>query len=292
MKVHFYQLMYLLGCLVLAIPGANAQSVVSGQVTSSEDGSALPGVNVIVKGTSSGTVTDIEGNYRLSVPPDGEILTFSFIGFQSQDVEIGNQSSVSIALLPDTRQLSEVVVTAIGIQRDERALGYSVETLQGEKIQQVSEPDPLRALQGKVPGVNISSSTGAPGSATRITIRGQSSFLGNNEPLYVVDGTPYFAEQFTTYNQLTGGGSYSSPLAALDPNSIESISVLKGAAAASLYGSRAGNGVVVITTKAGSPSVSKKGLEVTFSSSYSIEQIGNLPEYQNLYGNGTEFQYR
>ncbi|MEM8965910.1 MAG: SusC/RagA family TonB-linked outer membrane protein [Bacteroidota bacterium] len=292
MKVYLYQLMCLLGCLVLTINGAYAQSVVSGRVTSTEDGSALPGVNVIVKGTSSGTVTDIDGNYRLNVPPDGSILTFSFIGFQSQDVEIGNQSSVSIALLPDTRQLSEVVVTAIGIERDERALGYSVETLQGEKIQQVSEPDPLRALQGKVPGVNISSSTGAPGSATRITIRGQSSFLGNNEPLYVVDGTPYFAEQFDSYNQLTGGASYASPLAALDPNAIESISVLKGAAAASLYGSRAGNGVVVITTKAGSPNLSKKGLEVTFSSSYSVEQIGNLPEYQNLYGNGTEFQYR
>ncbi|WKN41755.1 SusC/RagA family TonB-linked outer membrane protein [Tunicatimonas pelagia] len=292
MKVHFYQMMCLLGCLFLAMSGAYAQSVVSGQVTSSEDGSALPGVNVIVKGSSSGTVTDIEGNYRLSVPPDGSILTFSFIGFQSQDVEIGNQSTVSVALLPDTRQLSEVVVTAIGIEREERALGYSVETLQGEKIQQVSEPDPLRALQGKVPGVNISGSTGAPGSATRITIRGQSSFLGNNEPLYVVDGTPYFAEQFDTYNQLTGGASYASPLAALDPNAIESISVLKGAAAASLYGSRAANGVVVITTKAGSPNLSKKGLEVTFSSSYSVEQIGNLPEYQNLYGNGTEFQYR
>ncbi len=292
MKVHFYRMMCLLGCFILVIGGASAQSTVSGEVTSSEDGTALPGVNVIVKGTSSGTVTDIDGKYRISVPPDGSILTFSFIGFQSQDIEIGNQSAINIALLPDTKQLSEVVVTAIGIERDERALGYSVETLQGEQIQQVSEPDPLRALQGKVPGVNINSSTGAPGSATRVTIRGQSSFLGNNEPLYVVDGTPYFAEQSTTYNQLTGGGSYASPLAALDPNAIESISVLKGAAAASLYGSRAGNGVIVITTKAGSPNISKKGLEVTFSSSYSIEQIGNLPEYQNLYGNGAEFQYR
>jgi len=292
MSLHFYRIVCLVGWGLLLTGATYAQSTVSGQVISSEDGGALPGVNVIVKGTASGTVTDIDGNYRIGVPAEGAILTFSFIGYESQDVEIGNQSTINITLDPDTRQLSEVIVTAIGIEREERALGYSVETLEGEKVQQVSEPDPLRALQGKVPGVNISGSTGAPGSATRVTIRGQSSFLGNNEPLYVVDGTPYFAEQFTTYNQLTGGGSYASPLAALDPNSIESISVLKGAAAASLYGSRAGNGVIVITTKAGSPSLSKKGLEVTVSSSYSIEQIGNLPEYQNTYGNGTEFQYR
>ncbi|MEQ9439820.1 MAG: SusC/RagA family TonB-linked outer membrane protein [Cyclobacteriaceae bacterium] len=292
MNVKFYRFVTSLWmCSLVAVAGY-AQSIVSGQVTSSEDGSSLPGVNVIVKGTSSGTVTDIDGNYRLNVPQGGTILTFSFIGYQSQDIEIGNQATISLQLVPDTKQLSEVVVTAIGIERDERALGYSVENLQGEQIQQVSEPDPLRALQGKVPGVNISSSTGAPGSSTRVLIRGQSSFLGNNEPLYVVDGTPYFAEQYTTYNQLTGGASYASPLAALDPNSIASISVLKGAAAASLYGSRAGNGVIVITTKSGSPKLSKKGLEVSFSSSYSVEQIGNLPDYQNLYGNGTEFQYR
>nr|WKN34768.1 SusC/RagA family TonB-linked outer membrane protein [Tunicatimonas sp. TK19036] len=292
MKVKFYR--FAIGvccCMWMAVAGY-AQSTVSGQVTSSEDGSGLPGVNVIVKGTSAGTVTDIDGNYRLSVPQNGTTLTFSFIGYQSQDVEIGSRSTIDLKLIPDTKQLSEVVVTAIGIERNERALGYSVENLQGEQIQQVSEPDPLRALQGKVPGVNISSSTGAPGSATRVLIRGQSSFLGNNEPLYVVDGTPYFAEQYTSYNQLTGGASYASPLAALDPNAIESISVLKGAAAASLYGSRAGNGVIVITTKSGSPKLSRKGLEVSFSSSYSIEQIGNLPDYQNTYGNGTEFQYR
>ncbi len=277
---------------VLIMPAYSQESTVTGTVTSSEEGAPLPGVNVIVKGTNLGTVTDIDGNYRLSVPAEGEILSFSFIGYTAQEIPISGRSTIDVQMVSDTRQLTEVVVTAIGIERQERALGYSVENLAGEQVQRVSEPDPLRALQGKVPGLSISSSTGAPGSATRVTIRGQSSFLGNNEPLYVVDGTPYFAEQYTTYNQLTGGGAYASPLAALDPNAIESISVLKGAAAASLYGSRAANGVVVITTKAGSTGLSRKGLEVSFSSSYSIEQIGNLPNYQNTYGAGTEFQYR
>lgn len=283
-------LLCILSCTLPALLWAQTRTV-SGNVTGDDSG-PLPGVTVIVKGTTVGTVTDIDGNYRINVPEATEILTFSFVGYQGQEIVIGNQSVINVELASDVRQLSEVVVTAIGIEREQRALGYSVENVSGEKMQQVSEPDPLRALQGKVPGLSISSSTGAPGSATRVTIRGTSSFLGNNEPLYVVDGTPYFAEQYTTYNQLTGGGAYASPLAALDPNSIESISVLKGAAAASLYGSRAANGVIVITTKAGSPKMSKKGLEVTLSSSYSLEQIGNLPEYQNIYGNGTEFQYR
>ena len=139
MNVKFYRFVTSLWmCSLVAVAGY-AQSIVSGQVTSSEDGSSLPGVNVIVKGTSSGTVTDIDGNYRLNVPQGGTILTFSFIGYQSQDIDIGNQSTISLQLVPDTKQLSEVVVTAIGIERDERALGYSVENLQGEQIQQVSD---------------------------------------------------------------------------------------------------------------------------------------------------------
>ena len=265
---------------------------ISGKVTSVDDGTPLPGVNVLVKNSTKGTVTDLNGSYALEVPADANTLVFSFIGYQSKEVAIGNQSQINVSLETDIRQLGEVVVTAAGIARESRNLGYSIEKVESEKVQQVAEPDALRALQGKVPGLNISSSTGVPGSATRITIRGNSSFFGNNQPLFIVDGTPYNGQQFTSYNQLTGGASYSTPLAALDPNSIESITVLKGAAAASLYGSRAANGVVVITTKQGSGASAQKGLEVTVNSSYSIEEIANLPDYQNTYGNGTEFQYR
>lgn len=264
---------------------------VSGTVTAS-DGTGLPGVNVLLQGTTTGVVTDIEGNYRISVQDDGGTLVFSFIGYVDEEVVIGNQSIIHVAMTEDIKQLSEVVVTAAGIEREKRALGYGVEEISSEQISQKSEPDVLRALQGKVPGVNISGSTGVPGSATRITIRGNSSFLGNNEPLFIVDGIPYNNQQFTTSNQLVGGGAYANGLATLDPNNIQSMTVLKGAAAAALYGSRAANGVVVITTKTGSGRVSQKGLEVAVTSSYAIEQIANLPDYQNSYGAGSEFQYQ
>ncbi len=277
----------------LLLPQAFAQErTVSGKVTAAENGDALPGVNVVVKGTTNGTVTDVDGNYKLAVDASATTLVYSFIGLATLEVPIGGRSVIDVQLSSDDIRLDEIVVTAVGIEREKKALGYSVENISADQVAQKSEPDVLRALQGKVPGVNITGSTGLPGSATRITIRGASSFLGNNEPLFVVDGTPYNNQQFTTYNQLTGGGAYANALATLDPNNIESITVLKGAAAAALYGSRAANGVVLVTTKAGSSRASRKKLEVTFNSSYSVEEIANLPEYQNLYGNGTEFQYQ
>jgi TonB-linked SusC/RagA family outer membrane protein len=268
------------------------ERTVSGKVTSIDDGSTLPGVNVVLKGTTTGTVTDIDGNYKLSVPSDGGTLVFSFIGLATEEVAIGVRSIIDIQMSQDIQQLSEVVVTAVGIQRETKALGYGVERVDGKKVQQVSEPDPLRALSGKVPGLSITGSSSAPGSATRITIRGNSSLLGNNQPLFVVDGIPYnnSTNQGNT-NQLVGSGAVGSRISDLDPNNIESMSVLKGAAAAALYGSRAANGVIVITTKTGSAGASKKGLEITFNSSYAIEKVANLPDYQNSYGTGTNFSY-
>ena len=278
---------------ILLIQNVQAQErTISGKVTSSEDGSAVPGVNVILKGTTVGTVTDFDGNYKLTVPVEDGTLVFRFIGLATREIQIGNQSVIDVTMEPDIRELTEVVVTAVGIEREARALGYSVENVEGEKIQQVSEPDALRALQGKVPGVNITGSSGAPGSSTRITIRGNSSLLGNNQPLFVVDGIPFNNNEYRTYNQLANGGAYASRLADLDPNNIESMTVLKGAAAAALYGSRAANGVVLITTKTGSPKASRKGLEMTFSTSYAIEKIANLPNLQNTYGTGTNFAYQ
>ena len=291
-----------LGCfLAMLITGfAYAQErTVSGKVTGLADGGELPGVNVILKGTTSGAVTDVSGNYKVTVPAEGGILVFSYIGYLTQEIEIGNQTTINISLEEDVIALSEVVVTAGGIEREKKALGYSVEKVGGDKVQQVSEPDPLRALSGKVAGVNIQAASGAPGSSTRITIRGNSSLTNDNQPLFVVDGVPYNNDFIDAQNgvnsavgNLTGGGGFGSRISDLDPNNIESMTVLKGAAAAALYGSRAANGVILITTKTGATGASKKGLEITLNSSVAFEQIANIPEYQNSYGTGTNFAYQ
>lgn len=197
---------------------------------------------------------------------------------------------MSIALTATNEQLSEVVVTALGIRRSDKALGYSVGKVDPAAVTQKSEPDVLKSLQGKVAGVDIRQSQGTPGAATRIQIRGNNSFFGNSQPLVIVDGVPYSNTQVSTSSQTSGGTAYSSGIANLDPNDIATMNVLKGSAAAALYGSRASNGVLVITTKSGSAR-SRKGTQVTVNSSYSIENIANLPVYQNEYGAGANFGY-
>lgn len=285
-------------CLVHVSVTWAQERTVTGKVTAAEDGAPLPGVNVVVKGTSLGTVTNTEGVYTLKVPEAATTLIFSFIGLTTQEIEIGARSIIDLQMGQDIQQLGEVVVTAVGIERERKALGYSVESVSGDKVQQVSEPDPLRALTGKVPGLNIISSSGAPGSSTRITIRGNSSMLNNNQPLFVVDGIPYNNDFVTTeginsnIGGLTQGGAFSSRISDLDPNDIKSMSVLKGATAAALYGARAANGVIVITTKSGSAAASRKGLEITYSGTYGIEKIANIPNFQNIYGTGSNFAYQ
>jgi TonB-linked SusC/RagA family outer membrane protein len=263
---------------------------ISGNVTSADDGMALPGVSVLVKGTATGAATDINGDYSLAVPPDAT-LVFSSVGMRTQEIQVAGQTVIDVILETEVLGLEEVVVTAIGISRAERSLGYSVASISSDETLQKSEPDLLKSLEGKIPGVDIRSTSGAPGVASRITIRGNSSFLGDNQPLFVVDGIPYSNDQFNTTSQSAGGGAYGSSISTLDPNDISTVSVLKGAAAAALYGSRAKNGVVVITTKSKKITPSRKGLEVTVSSSVNWENIANLPEYQNTYGNGVDFLY-
>ncbi|MEI7581916.1 SusC/RagA family TonB-linked outer membrane protein [Runella sp.] len=261
---------------------------ITGKVTSAEDGSALPGVSVVVKGTSKGVNTDGSGSYSIDAP-NSATLVFSFVGTLTQEIAVGTRTAINVVLAADTKQLSEVVVTAVGIQRDKKALAFAVSNVKGSDLQQRSEPDPLRALSGKVPGVNITAGNGAPGAGTRITIRGNNSFTGNNQPLFVVDGIPFDNGVNSTqgYNQntVTSNRAYD-----IDPNNIESMTVLKGAAASALYGSRAANGVIVITTKAGSKSA-RKGLEVTYNSSYSVENVSSLPEYQDSYTQGSNQTY-
>ncbi len=267
-----------------------SQRTVSGTIVD-DTGEALIGANILVKSTEVGTISDIDGKFTLDVPADASTLVISYTGYGTQEIDISNTSEVIVTLLAG-EFLDEVVVTALNIARQDRSLGYAVSVVSGDQVEQKAEPDVLRALQGKIPGVNISGSSGAPGSATRITIRGTSSFLGDNQPLFIVDGIPFDNTQYNSTNQLSGGGAYGTPLANIDPNNIESINVLKGSASAALYGSRASNGVVIINTKTGSAGSSSDGLAVTVSSSYFVEQIAGLPDYQNTYGNGADFLFQ
>ncbi len=257
---------------------------ISGRVTSQDDGGGLPGVNVVVKGTNNGTVTDADGNYKLSVNTTSPVLVFSFIGLQSQEVAVGERSVVDVGMASDVTQLAEIVVTGQGIEKDTRALGYATQNVNGSALAQRSEVNVLNTLQGKVAGVNIVGASGAPGSSTSIIIRGITSF-GNtsNQPLVVVDGI-IFA------NNVDGGTSVfssqpSNRLADIAPENIESINILKGPAAAALYGSRAGSGAIVITTKSGKRLNGKT--EVTLTSSYNVQNIYGFPKMQTQYGQGS-----
>jgi TonB-linked SusC/RagA family outer membrane protein len=260
---------------------------VTGKVTNAE-GRAVPFATVTVKGSSTAVSADENGNFSIQAPPNA-VLVFSSSGFQATEVNIGTETTVN-ATLSGSGTLSEVVVTALGIRRADRSLGYSVSKVNPESLLQKSEPDVLKSLQGKVAGVDIRSSQGTPGAATRIQIRGNNSFFGNSEPLIIVDGIPYSNDQLTTTSQVSNGGAYSSGISNLDPNDIASINVLKGSSAAALYGSRASNGVIVITTKSGSARRAR-GTEINFKSSFSQETIANLPDYQNEYGAGSQGAY-
>ncbi len=266
-----------------------AQRTVSGIVTSDDGSGGIPGVNVILKGSTTGTTTDLDGNYRLSVPEEGGTLEFSFIGLSSQEIVIGARSVIDITMSEDVETLGEVVVTALGVEREKKALGYAVSNLSASEITKRSEPDAIRSLTGKIAGVNIQGGGGAPGQSTKINIRGYSSMTGNTQPLFVVDGVPFdnSVQSSDDYSQNT---VFSNRAFDIDPNNIESVTVLKGASAAALYGSRASNGVILITTKANNRST-KKGLEVRYNMSYAQEKISSVPDYQNTYMQGSNQVY-
>ncbi len=258
--------------------------VISGKVTSKEDGTPLPGVTVAIKGTSLGTSTDVEGTFKLNVPADAKFLVFSFIGMTTKEEEIGSRSTIDVALSGADETLNEVVVTAIGIERNKRTLGYSFQEVKGDAIAQKSEPNVLNALQGKVAGVNIVGGSGSPGASTNINIRGISSFTGSNQPLFVIDGIPVSNDVDRTSTGVFDSQP-SNRMVDINPDNIASINILKGPAASALYGSRGSAGAIIITTKAGSKNVVKK-TEVTISSSVNFQDVYGLPVYQNSYGQG------
>lgn len=259
------------------------EKVVTGQVLD-PDGLPIPGVSVEVKGAELFTQTDFDGNYSINASPE-QTLVFSYLGYVSQEVLVGSQTEINVRLEPDAELLGEVIVTAQGIKREKKALGYAVSTVNSEDIEQRTEGDLGRVLRGKASGVNITQQSGISGSATSINIRGQISFNQNNQPLFIVDGVP-FGSGTNASGDFVDGNSGSSRFLDLDPNSIESVNVLKGFSAATIYGEAGKNGVILITTKAGAAGTQAKKSEITVSQSLFFNEIASLPDYQNQYGNG------
>ncbi len=267
----------LLICMTLLL-GINAraqQSTVKGKITSKEDGTPIPGVNVILKGTSTGTNSDSDGSYALTVPSEGGTLVFTFIGLKTQEIDIAGRTQIDVAMLMDMTELTEVVVTALGIEKSRDALGYSLQNVSGKELTEARSPNLANGLSGKIAGVRISPNAG-PGSGSNIQIRGQSSLGGVNQPLFVIDGVPM--EQSQNAGKQFGGG-----MSEINPDNVASISVLKGPSATALYGSRGQNGVILITTKNGSGT---KGMQVEVNSNVMFERPAVKPNFQNTYGGG------
>jgi len=261
---------------------------ISGTVTDS-DGLPLPGVNIVVEGTSNGTQTDFDGNYSITAS-EGQTLLFTYIGQKDVRRAVGAGSTVNVQMEEDAQALEEVVVTAQGIKREKKALGYAVTSVGSEDLENRTEGDVARVLSGKAAGVNITSAGGASGSATNVTIRGLSSFSGSNQALFIVDGIPFSNDTNTATNGTNSGfingATQGSRFLDLDPNNIASVEVLKGLAAATLYGTQGKNGVILITTKAGAATGGPKKTEITVSQSFFTNEYASAPDYQDEYGNG------
>lgn len=268
------------------LPGfntANAQvHTVNGIVVDAEDGVPLPGVNILEEGTLSGGVSDVDGTFEITVSNANASLVFSFVGYVTQTVPVNGQADLTVQLAEDVELLEEVVVTAFGIERQERALGYAVSQISGEALREVRENNVANALAGKVSGVLVSKPASGPAGSSRVIIRGVSSLGEDSQPLYVVDGIPIDNSTLGSAG-MWGGSDGGDGIGSINPDDIENISVLKGPSAAALYGTRAKNGVVLITTKRATPGL---GLGVEFSSNTTFESVLVNTDWQNEYGQG------
>lgn len=263
--------------------GVWAQQKVTGIVTS-DDGEVLPGVSVVVKGTTTGVSTDFDGNYEISVPDNASVLVFTYIGMLAQEITVAGKTTLNVILEQSSEALDEVIVTALGISREKKSLGYSVTEVGGDDMRTATQENALNALNGRVSGVQINS-TGGTGSTVSVILRGASSLTTDNQPLYVIDGVPLSSD--LTNIGTTGSGiavDYGGGIGDLNADDIESISVLKGPSAAALYGSRGGNGVILVTTKSGKKS---KGLGISFSSSNVYETPYKFLKKSNRFANGS-----
>lgn len=260
-----------------------------------ENGQGFPGVNIVVKGTAVGTTTDVEGRYAIDVPDGSTTLVFSFVGYMSQEIEVGSRSVIDVSMAPNVRALNEVVVTALGIEKSTRSLGYATSKVDASELTINRTPNVMNTLQGKIAGVNISSLGTGPGGSSKIRIRGQSSITGQNSPLIVINGVPIDNTNFGTNPNNQGadgsvgtrGGGITADggdgLLSINPDDVESMTVLKGAAAAALYGSRAKDGVIMITTKTKGDG---KGIGVSYNLNYTNDTPLDFTDYQYEYGQG------
>ena len=253
MKTKFKGVLTLLLALIVQVSFAQEKTV-SGTVSDNTGG--LPGVSVIIKGTSTGAETDFDGKYSIRAK-SGDVLVFNYLGYKTVEKTVGSANVVDVTLEEGGEVLDEIIVTAQGIKREKKALGYAVSKVDSEQLEQRSEGDIGRLLSGKASGVNIQTQSGVSGSGTSILIRGMSSFSGSNQPLFVVDGVP-FSSDTNAQGSFVDGNNGSSRFLDIDPNNIESVNVLKGLAAATLYGTQGRNGVILITTKSGSSGRSVK----------------------------------
>lgn len=263
--------------------------VITGRVLD-DAGAPVNAASILVRGTNTGTSADANGNFTINAKK-GDVLVISAVGVPSKEVRVTSGSTVEVSLLRQSQNLSEVVVTALGVQRQKRALGYATQQVSGNDLNRGQNSNPIAALQGKVSGVNITTGSNNPGSSTRIVLRGGSSITGSNQPLMVIDGVPisndnFFPDAAGTNNSLNNQVDYGNRGNDINPEDIESISVLKGPAATALYGQNASNGAVIITTKKGAKSLAGKKYAVTYSTSFGLQDVLKLPDFQNEFGQG------
>ncbi len=270
-----------------------AQNTITGMVHG-ENGDVLPGVTVLIKGTTTGTTTDAEGYFEISAQR-GDVLEFRFVGYQSKAVTVGNEQNINVTLATSQRELSQVVVTALGISRQKRELGYSSQEVSGEELNASHQSSLVNALQGRAAGVTVSSAGGGPGQGSSILIRGVNSLdpNRNNQPLFVIDGIPIDNSTFTTGSGRKGtnaatGVQMPDRASDIDPEDIASVNILRGGAATALYGLRGANGVIVITTKSGQAGK----FRVNYTATYSFDQVNKLPDVQNKYTQGSDGEYK
>jgi len=276
------RLTMILACLFLSIGMAMAQIKVTGTVVSQEDGQPVVGASVLVVGTKTGTVTDVDGKFSLTVAEKGAKLRVSYLGLLPKEVTASE--NMQITLTSDDKTLNEVVVTAMGIKRSAKALGYSATQVNGDKIAETRTNDVMTSLQGKIAGVTIANTSSDPGASNSVIIRGYSSLSGSNQPLYVIDGVPLTNTSVSSGDGLNSGFDFGNGANAVNPDDVASLTVLKGAAATALYGSRAANGVILITTKTGSKQ--HKGLGIEYNGGLQWETLLRIPQLQNDFGMG------
>ncbi len=283
-------LLKLIVLLFISGTGAYAQTTVTGRIISAADGSGVPGASVVVKGTTNGTTADVDGKFSILLPdPGNSVLVISFIGFRSQEIAVQNQTAINVTLQEDATELNEVVVTALGIEKETKSLTYAVQQVDGDQLTRSRDVNVANSLSGRVAGITVNRSASGPGGSTRVVLRGNKSTT-NNQALYVVDGVPMVSptvgQPTDVWGQSTGGGTGSAgrdggdAISNINPDDIESINVLKGASAAALYGSQAANGVILITTKRGKAGQTR----IDYSSNLTFENVLLRPELQFKYG--------